>query len=440
MRRRTFLRGAGGVCVGLPFLEIMSSHAGVAADPKRIVFMFTNNGTIHSAWRPTGTEDAFTLGEILLPLQPWQDQLLVLSGVDVESAHHGPGSGDPHMPGMAHLLTGTEMVDTGPGQYDKMGGGISLDQFLADSVGTDTKFPSLHYGIQARQYGAQAWNALSYRGPNEPVDPEDDPSQMFERVFGEFDDGTEALAVLRAQRHSVLDAVKADIDELNGKLGAADRVRLEQHLDSIRQVEQVIDNSTELGGNCMLPDAPGPVSGSLYAHDNAPALWQVQTELLVMSLACDLTRVATLQWREALGGDSTFTWLGHTETHHDISHKGDGDAVGVQQMIDINNWFAQQMAYLLQLMSAVQESTGTLLDNSVVVWGNELARGNAHDHRDVPFVLAGSCGGALRTGRHVQYAGARHNDLLVSLARAMDVDIDTFGNPAYCTGALPNLT
>jgi hypothetical protein len=238
----------------------------------------------------------------------------------------------------------------------------------------------------------------------------------------------------------VLDAVKSDIDELQGKLGQADRMRLEQHLDSIRQVEQVIDNGTDVGGNCMLPDMPAPVNGGLYAHDNAPALWQVQTELLVMALACDLTRVATLQWREALGGDSTFTWLGHTETHHDISHKGDGDPVGQQQMIDINNWFAQQFAYMLELMSAVQESGGSLLDNSLVVWCNELSHGNAHDHRDVPFVLAGSCGGELRTGRHVQYAGAYHNDLLVSLARAMGLGITTFGNPAYCTGELPNLT
>jgi hypothetical protein len=404
------------------------------------VFFFTNNGTVPSAWRPTGTETDFTLGQILMPLEPFHDQLLVLSGVDVESAHHGPGSGDPHMPGMAHLLTGTEMVDTGPGQYDKMGGGISVDQLIAQQVGTDTKFPSLHFGVQARQYSAHAWNALSYRGPNDPVDPEDDPAQVYERVFGELGQGTDALAVLRAQRHSVLDAVKADIDGLQAALGQADRVRLEQHLDSIRQVEQVIDTTSDLGGNCMLPDMPAAVSGSLYDHDNAPALWQVQTELLVMSLACDLTRVATLQWREALGGDSTFTWLGHTETHHDISHKGDGDPVGQQQMIEINEWFAQQFAYLLQLMGAVQESSGTLLDNSVVVWCNELAKGNAHNHRDVPFVLAGTCGGALRTGRHVQYAGAWHNDLLVSLARAMGVDITTFGNPAYCTGELPNLT
>jgi hypothetical protein len=167
---------------------------------------------------------------------------------------------------------------------------------------------------------------------------------------------------------------------------------------------------------------------------------KVQTELLVMALACDTTRVATLQWQEALGNDSTFTWLGHTETHHDISHKGDGDATGQQQMIAIGTWFSEQLAYMLQLMSEIPEGDGTMLDNTVVLWCNELAKGNAHNRIDMPYVLAGSCGGYLRPGRWLQYANTSHNDLLVSLCNAMDVPVNTFGNPAYCSGPLPNLT
>jgi Protein of unknown function (DUF1552) len=440
LSRRSLLRGAGGISLGLPFLEIMDGRAGGAPpDPVRLVVFFTNNGTVHSAFTPTGTETDFTLGTILQPLAPFQDRLLVLSGIDQESSYHGPGSGDPHMPGMAHLLTGTEMTDTGPGEYDKAGGGISVDQFIAEQLAAPTKFASLGFGVQARQYASNPWNSLSYAGPGQPVDPEDDPLAAYERIFGDLAGDQGELAVLRAKRHSVLDAVKGDLDELRGMLGAADRQRLEQHADAIRQVEQIIDTTSDLGGNCVLPGAPDPIQGSLYANDLAPQLMRAQIELLVMSLACDLTRVATLQWREALGGDSTFVFLGHTETHHDISHKGDGDAVGRQQMIEINTWFAEQLAYMLGLMDAVAEQAGTLLDNTVVLWGNELARGNAHDRRDMPFVLAGSAGGRLSTGRWLQYAGARHNDLLISLCHALGVNVSSFGNPAYCSGPLLGL-
>ncbi len=438
--RRTFLRGAAGTAVALPWLQAMDAGAGGVTPPKRLVAFFTNNGTVHEAWRPTGSETDFNLGPILAPLEPFKSKLLVLAGIDMESSYHGPGSGDPHMPGMAHMLTGTEMVDTGPGQYDKMGGGISVDQFIAQQIAADTKFESLLFGVQARQYGAHAWNSMSYLGPNMPTDPEDDPSAAFDRIFADVAGDAGELAVRRAQRHSVLDTVKADLDALRPKVGAEDRVRLDQHLDAVRSLEQTIDADTGVGGNCALPDAPDNGAGSLYAPAKVPALYRMQTELLVMSLACDLTRVATLQFREALGGDMTFTWLGHTETHHDISHKGDGDAVGRQQMIDINTFFAEQFAYMLELMDAVPEGDGTLLDNTAVLWCNELSRGNAHSRTDMAYVLAGGCGGYFRTGRWLNYAGENHNDLLVSLCHAMGVPVATFGNPAYCTGPLTGLT
>ncbi|MEM6994637.1 MAG: DUF1552 domain-containing protein [Myxococcota bacterium] len=436
--RRTMLRGAGGVALGLPMLEIMDSHAGGGGDPTRMVIFFTNNGTVHSNWTPTGSETDFTLGPILQPLAPFQDRLNVLSGVDQESSYHGPGSGDPHMPGMAHLLTGTEMVSTGTGNYDKMGGGISVDQYVAEQINAPTKFGSLQFGVQAGQYASNAWNSLTYAGPNEPVAAENDPVEAYNRIFGELDGDQGALAVLRAKRHSVLDAVKDDLTELQGRLGAADNIKLEQHLDAVRDVETIIDTSTDVGGNCMVPDVPAAVA-NLYDYDAAPALFRAQIELLVMSLVCDLTRVASLQFRAALGGTMTFTFLGQTEEWHEISHKGDGNQQGVDEKTAVNTWFAEQFAYLLQLMDAVQETNGSLLDNSVVFWCNELSRGNAHSRRDMPFLLAGSAGGYFPTGRWLQYNGASHNDLLVSLANSMGVQTNTFGNPAYCTGPLSGL-
>jgi hypothetical protein len=164
-------------------------------------------------------------------------------------------------------------------------------------------------------------------------------------------------------------------------------------------------------------------------------------DLLVSSLACDQTRVASLQWSHSVS-DIPFPWLGIGTGHHTLSHKDDSDTTSQDQLVQINTWYAQQFAYLLGKLDAVPESNGTtLLDNCLVIWMNELAKGNVHSHNPLPVVIAGKCGGALRTGRYLTYPNAvPHNNLLVSIANAMGTNITTFGNPAYCTGALTNLT
>jgi hypothetical protein len=436
--RRTLLRGAAGATLALPFLNIMRARAGQQPIPKRILLFFTNNGTIKSAWEPTGSETSFTLGPILQPLDPYKSDLLVLSGIDVESSYHGPGSGDPHMPGMGHMLTGTELLSTGPDQYDRIGGGISVDQHIVDQLAAGTKFGSLHFGVQSRKYATNVWNTMSYRGANQPIAPEDDPTAGYNRIFGDLGTSPDELARLRAQRLSVLDAVKDDIGDVRGRLGAGDRIRLDQHLDSVRSLEQTIDN-IGTPGTCAAPPVPGAVPGAFYDDANAPSLMRAQTDMLVQALACDLTRVASLQWRGALGGGYTMSWLGHTEDHHELSHQT--SASGTQHMIEANTWFAQQLAYLLEAMRNVPEADGsTLLDHTVVLWCNELSNGAAHSRRGMMYVLAGSCGGYFRTGRYLTFSGDYHNNLLVSLCNAMDVPATSFGNPAYCTGELAGLT
>jgi hypothetical protein len=276
---------------------------------------------------------------------------------------------------------------------------------------------------------------MSYLGRNQPVSPEDDPVKAFDKIFGDLTTGDPNLDALRTQRLSVLDAVKDELTELEQRLGGEDRQRLEQHLAAVSEVEKSVGFT--IPGSCQAPPAPAPVSGSLYAHANAPALMKAQIDLLVASLSCDLTRVATLQWREALGGDSTFVWLNQTVTHHDESHDPGNYT---PELVAVNTWFAEQFAYLLQSLQAVPDGAGTLLDSTVVVWCNELSDGAAHSRQDMSYVLAGSCGGYFNTGRYLQYGGNFHNDLLVSLCNAMDIPATSFGNPAYCTGALPNLT
>jgi len=160
---------------------------------------------------------------------------------------------------------------------------------------------------------------------------------------------------------------------------------------------------------------------------------------MVMAMACDLTRVGTLQWTHSVGGQ-LFSWLGATRGHHDMSHDPDSNVESKEMLTKINVWFAEQLAALIAAMKQVPEEGGTLFDNTVILWVNELSRGNAHSHPDMPFVLAGGAGGRIKTGRYLKYAGTvPHNNLLVSLLNAFGSDVRTFGNPAYCTGPLAGL-
>lgn len=437
--RRTFLRGAGGLALALPFLDAMAGSASAVDFPKRFVVFFTGLGTVKEAWLPTGTETSFELGEILAPLSPYRDKLLVIEGIDMESAHHGPG--DPHQQGIGQALTGTELQEgtlfpyaCNPAARVGWGGGISVDQLLAAKLGERTKLSSLELGVQV-QY-ANVSSRVSYLGPGQPVPPEDDPRAAFDRLFLDLSADPADLERRRALRRRVLGSVMEDYGSLARTLGGEDRQKLEQHLDAVSEIEKRLEAPALLGGACALPELSDPLD--VYANDNFPAIGRLQTDLLAMALACDLTRVASIQWSATQAG-KVFTWLGQSDTHHALSHSNVSDEGKQQQLIDIGRWQAEQLAYLLGKLDAVQEGTGTLLDNTLVLWCTDIAQGQSHARRDMPYVIAGGAGGALRTGRYLRYEGDPHNNLLVTLCNAMGVDVSTFGNPAYCTGPLPGL-
>ncbi len=463
LSRRAFLRGAGGVAIGLPFLNLMgcTSRSGAAVDvggtggaaaavgppraaglfPKRFVAFFSANGTVAENWRPTGGETDFALSPILSPLEEHKQQLLILEGIDLESTRHGPG--DNHQKGMGHLLSGIELLEGdeftgGNGELVGWGGGITVDQKIANVVGGASKFKSLELGVQV--FGANIWSRMCYAAPNQPIPPEDDPYAAFQRIFGDLGGDPLGLEKKIALRKSVLDTVGSDYGRLAPRLGAEDKQRLDAHLTAIRDIEARLDSGGQLGGACQKPVLGAP---NVNDNDNYPLIGKLQMDLLVMALACDLTRVASLQWNAAVS-NRVFSWLADpiSEGHHDLSHFGDSDTGAFDKLTRINNWYAQQLAYLISEMKKVPEGeSGTLMDNTVILWGNELARGNSHAQQNVPFVLAGSCGGALKTGRYLTYDGTvPHNNLLVSMMNAMDVQDQTFGNPAYCTGPLPRLT
>lgn len=422
--RRRFLRGLAGGALALPLFESLNpGGARAVPHPKRLVVFFSPNGTIDGAWRPTGGETDFTLSEILEPLAPHRADLLILAGVDAESSYHGPGD-NAHWNGMGHLLTGTELVDLGGGVFT--GGGISVDQLLAQKIGGATRLASLELAVE--ESPSTVSSRLAYRGAAQPVPPESDPQRVFSRLFGTLPPD------LQAKRKSVLDAVTADLGALQAQLGSDDQRKLEAHLDAVRDVEKRL--SITAAPTC------GAITLSRLDLDDLPAVGKEQMDLLVLALACDLTRVVTLQWSQAVSM-TRMIWLGITDPHHTLSHYPTFDQAAQAKLVQINRWYATQFAYLLEALKSVPEGDGTLLDHSAVLWCNELSEGSTHARRGVPYVLAGSAGGYFKTGRYLDFTGGSrpwHSDLLVSLCQSMDVDVSTFGNPAYCHGPMAGLT
>jgi hypothetical protein len=225
-------------------------------------------------------------------------------------------------------------------------------------------------------------------------------------------------------------------------VGVDDGRKLDAHFQAIREIETRLSVATGPAPAAGMCTRPGVVAAEVPPHkkyENMPVIGKLQMDILAMAFACDLTRVGTLQWGKSAGG-TIFSWLGINRGHHDISHAGDSDATAVEQLTKINNWYAQQYLYFAQKLDAIQEPDGTVLDNSVVLWCNELGKGNAHTRGDAPYVLAGSGGRYFETGRYLSYTGnVPHSNLLVSLINAMGIPATTFGKPEWCTGPLARL-
>lgn len=434
LSRRSVLRGVGGACVALPLLEIMAGWDGPAPLPKRFLVFWTPNGTILENWRPTGTPQNYELGPILKSLEPHKSDIVVLDGVDELSAYDGPG--DAHQKATGQGLTATALQEGdfkgADGNSAGWGNGISVDQAIANAIGGATKFSSLEFGVNV--YGANVGSRISYRGPAQPIPPENDPVAGFNRMFADLEVDPDAAKRRIAERTIVLDAVGADYQKLLPRVGAADRIKLQAHLDAVRDIEKRLGSDAVVGGACMKPDlgvVPKPTEIA-----NTPVIGKLQMDLLAMALACDLTRVASIMWTNS-ATMKPFPWLDIPEGHHELAHRGDDDADARMKLTKINTWYAEQFAYLVAKLKSIPEGEGTVLDNTLLIWVNEHQKGNNHDRDQIPYVIAGGAGGAVKPGRWLQVPGkVSHNDLWSGCMNAMDVPTKTFGDPAYCTSPL----
>jgi hypothetical protein len=433
--RREFLRNLGLTAAALPFVGNLPglAFANQQRRKQRLVVLFSPNGVVPNTFWPDAAGDLanVTLKESLSPLEPFKNRLLTLHGV----CDRIRGDGDAHMRGMGCLLTGVELFPGNvQGGSDTPAGwarGISIDQeiknHLQSNAATRTRFGSLEFGVLVPNR-ADTWTRMVYAGANQPITPIDDPYQMFRRLYGRARD-QETVG-------SVLDDLRGDLQRLSGALGTEDRRLLERHTTFVREMEQ------DLQANRTPQHAVPQLDPNVrLENNNIPRIARMQIDLMVNSFAADFNRVATLQFTNSVGM-ARMNWINVSEGHHELSHRPDTDRTAQDQLTRINRWYCEQMAYLARRLAETPEpgGSGTLLDNTLIVWTNELGKGNSHTLDNIPWVLLGN-GLDFRMGRSLRYNRVPHNRLLLALAHGMGHRIARFGNPNFCgDGVLANLT
>ena len=427
--RRDFLRDLGLGAATLPFIGNLPSiaFANQQERKKRLVIMFSPNGVVQNNFWPDheGDLSMMPLKECLSPLESLKSKMMTVHGV----CDRVRGDGDAHMRGMGCLLTGIELFPGNvQGGSDTPAGwarGISIDQeiknHLQSQAATRTRFGSLEFGVLVPNR-SDTWTRMVYAGANRPIAPIDDPYQMFNRLYGRSRD-QETVG-------SVLDDLRGDLQRVAGAVSAEDRRLLEEHTTFVREMEQDLRAQRTVAATHAMPPVQEP--GVRSEPRNIPHLTRMQIDLMVNSFAADFARVATLQFTNSVG-DTRMNWLDITEGHHELSHKPDNDAAAQAHLTTINKWYAAQLAYLARRLAETPEpgGPGSMLDNTTILWTNELGKGNSHTLDNVPYVLVGG-GLDFRMGRSLKLNRVPHNRMLLSLAHGMGHRISRFGNSNFC--------
>ena len=437
IHRRSALKQLGLSTLSLPILSqtstLFAEPEKKSAPKQRLIVMFSPNGTIPDQFWPDKIGEDFEHKTILKPLEPFHDKMLVLKNLHNKVR----GDGDNHMRGMSCLLTGIELF---PGNV--MGGGntpsgwpkgISIDReickFLQSKEDTRTRFGALHFGVGV-QDTADPWTRMSYDGPNQPVTPLADPYDAYRKLYGNIRE--------KKQVRSVLDDLRGDLNKVANQLPESDRKLLIEHTQLVERMDKEYESGTSLTN--LLAHPPELPEGLRNQNDSLPELGRLQIDMLVNSFVNDFARVATLQYTKSVG-QAKMNWLEIDDAHHTLSHEPDKNKDAYDKLVRINTWFAEELAYLLKKLESTPEPgcKGTMLDHTLVIWTNELGKGNSHTLNNIPFVLAGN-GFGFRMGRSMNCENSAHNRFLLSLAHAIGNPLETFGNPALCQGGPINLS
>ena len=437
LSRRALLRGAGSVAIALPALEVMTPRKAYAAvAPTRLFTHFTENGVVHPTWYPSGTEKNFTLNKVHQPFAPLKDNLVIFDGITI---------GTTSNQGSAHMRAKTSNLTSWPNKGGNgRSEGQSIDQAIADKIQGPSRLRSIEAGVFVR---GNYRDAMFFSKPGQAALTEDDPAKLFARVFsaGVPSTGpstTDPLAEEEFKRQwmrrkSIIDSTLVEYRRLADRVSRTNRTRLDNHVSAIRDLEKAIAPGAGSGAatmGCKQPTAPE--IGDFVKESRA------QQDILLMALACDLTRVANLHY---LTNKVVFSWVGATGgTHHDISHRQKTQSDNLPALDAINTWYATQVVYIVDRLKAMPDVDGrTVFDNTIVFWANELALGS-HKFERAPYMLvAGKFplpgGGFLQTGRYLAYPkGTLQSGLLCSLGQAFGLPISNFGHPMWHRGPLKN--
>ncbi len=443
LSRRTFLHGLG-TSMALPLLDAMAPVRGLAAsgasDPVRMAFMFVPNGMHMPDWTPTREGSHFELPKILKTMEPIKRDITVLSGLTNDKGRgNGDGPGD-HARSAGVFLTGVQPLKS---EGAEIRAGISADQVAAQAIGQQTKFASLELGTEkGRQsgkcdsgYACSYSNNISWRDSTTPMTKETNPRLVFERLFGSDNEAEKSESSARRKRfqNSILDFVLEDAKRLSSKVGSKDRGKLDEYMNAVREIELRLEraekDANERPEYLADYDRPEGIPSSYEDHI------RLMGDMMVLAFQTDMTRVATFMLANE-GSNKSYRFIGVNEGHHSLSHHG-SDPKKLRKISNINEFHAKQVSYILQRLKSIPEGNGSLLDNCMIVYGAGISDGNRHNNENLPVIMAGKAGGAIKPGRHIRYSSETPmSNLYLSMLDQMGVKENRFGDS---TGRLTGL-
>ena len=434
--RRTLLRGVGAT-LALPLLERMvpvsTLLARAATTPVvRFCTVYVPNGIVMDRWTPLTEGTGFEFTPTLKALEPFRDHLLVLSGLDNTGARSRSGASGAHAKPAGAFMTGIEPLPTTGSSSLQLG--ISMDQIVANTIGQETPLPSLELGLEGADtvngvgtcdvgFSCAYQNRLAWGGPSTPLPVETNPRVVFDRLFGGLDSTDPAVRAARLRRQgSIIDSVLDKVARLQDGLGQRDRAKLDEYLQSVREIERRLQNAEAQGRELPLVESPAGIPVSYDEH--ARLMFDMQT----LALQTDTTRVITFQIGREQSG-ATYPQIGVSDSHHPISHHG-GDKNKITSLAKINAYHATLFAYFLEKLASTSDGDGTLLDNVITLYGSAISEGNNHDIRNLPILLAGGGAGRIKSGRHIKYPDQtqRLTNLQLTLLNTLGVPTEEFGD------------
>lgn len=426
--RRTFLRGALGAMVALPFLDAMvpALSARSLARPFRFGAIYVPNGIYPQMWHPDAVGSDFDFKPIMKPLEPYRSHLVTISGMKAPDGN--PDMGGVHMGASAAWLNGTGPV-TEQANYSVIRSKKTIDQFIADAVADDTPLRSLQVGTEDMGTSAGAcdgypcvfFNAVSWRDDTSPLPMGINPRVTFERMFGEAGSADRRLSNLR-RKQSMLDSIAEEASRMRQRLGPADNAILDEYLTNVREVEQQLARMEARAGTSH-EEASTPL-GIPESFDEHLA---VTYDLMRLAYQGDISRVFTFMVGHE-GSGRSYAHIGIPEPHHPVSHHGDKPEE-IEKYAKLTTYHVARLAEFIGSLQATADGDGTLLDHSVIYFGSGMSNGNTHDRNNPPAVLLGGANGQLKGNRHVAVENKEPTaNLLLALADMAGAEVAEIGD------------